>query len=63
MEDKKLKLAQDILENIIANEFPFYLWQTEYNEDGTVTKLYSEKADRILDKLIETIKKHNEQQT
>lgn len=60
MTDKTLNLAQDILENVIANEFHFYMWETEHNEDGTVTKLYSEKADRILDKLIETIKKYEQ---
>lgn len=59
MEDKTLDLAQDILENIIANEFSFYLHQTEYNEDGSISYLYTEKGDRILNKLIETIKKYD----
>lgn len=58
--DKTLELAQEILENIIASEFPFYLHVTEHGEDGSVTKLYSEKADRILNKLIEAIKKYND---
>lgn len=61
MEDKTLELAQDILENIIANEFSFYLYQTEYNEDGSISYSYTEKGDRILNKLINTIKKYNEQ--
>lgn len=60
MEDKTLELAQDILENIIANEFSFYLYQTEYNEDGSISYSYTEKGDRLLNKLIETIKKYEQ---
>lgn len=58
--DKELELAQEILENVIANEFSFYVYVTEHGEDGTVSKLLSEKADRILDKLIKTIKKYEQ---
>lgn len=61
MEDKTLELAQDILENIIAVEFPFYLKQKEMDESGNFTDMYTEKADRILDKLINKIKNYNEQ--
>lgn len=61
MEDNTLQLAEDILKNVIAEEFPFYLYVTEYNEDGSVTKLYSEKADRVLNKLINVIKKYEQQ--
>ena len=57
MENKSLELAQNILENVIANEFPFYLWQTEHNEDGTISKFYTERADKILNLLIKEIEK------
>lgn len=60
MTDKTLDLAQNILENVIANEFAFYLYQTEYSEDGTINKIYTEKGDKILNLLIKEIEKYEQ---
>lgn len=51
----KLELTEHILENVLPKYFIFRLYETNYNEDGSVSKLYSTKAQEIFDEIYKTL--------
>ena len=43
-----LEKAQKIVEEVLPKYFVFRLWETEVGGDGSMTKLYTDKADLIV---------------
>ena len=54
----KEEIAEKLLEEIICTEFPFYLWESETNEDGSYTKLYTPRAQGIYNRIISLLEKY-----
>ena len=50
-----LELTEHILEKILPKYFVFRLYQTEYNEDGSVSTLYTEKSQEIFNEIYKTL--------
>lgn len=50
-----LELAEQILENVIAKEFNFIMFESEIDESGNMSKLYSPRADKILNEIVKIL--------
>ena len=47
--------AQQIVEQVLPKYFVFRLWETEIGDDGSMTKLYTEKADQIFNDIMKLL--------
>jgi hypothetical protein len=54
-----LEKASKLLEEILPKYFVFRLWETEIGGDGSMTKLYTEKADQILKDILKVLENDN----
>jgi len=54
-----LEKAQKIVEEVLPKYFVFRLWETEVGGDGSMTKLYTDKEDLILNDIIKVLENGN----
>ena len=52
---ENLEKAQKIVEEVLPKYFTFRLWESRMDESGTLSKLYTEKADEILNDIIKVL--------
>ena len=55
-----LELTEEVLENILPKYFTFRLYETNYNEDGSVSKLYTSKSQEIFNDIIQLLENNKE---
>jgi len=57
MNEKNLEVATHILENILPLHFNWFLSCKEVAEDGSVSVLYTDKSDTILNDILQVLDK------
>lgn len=57
VEDTKIKATMNIIEKILPNYFQFRVWETEVQEDGSVSKLYTSKAQELFNEISKELEK------
>jgi len=53
------ELAEEITINILPKFFSYRLFETFYSEDGSVSKLTTEKADNIIKEICDLLDKNS----
>lgn len=55
--DKSLEIASKIVENIVPSFLPYIVWESEIDESGNYSKLYSNKAQEMHTLIVNLLEK------
>lgn len=57
--EQNIKIASEIVENILPKYFQFKIWQSELSSEGVFIKEYTEKPENIYKNILQILEKYN----